>query len=117
MRTAFFILALAPTLAFAQNANNPDCANAYPIAVSSGGVPDEWVLSNTGDEPNAHQPGGVRATATVMWFSFVATASTLTLCTMAVQWMPCASRRSAGHAVRSTASAARQGRSPIVLCP
>ena len=56
MRTALAVLVLAPTFTFAQNANNPDCANAYPIAVSSGAVPDEWVLSNTGDEPNAISP-------------------------------------------------------------
>ena len=80
MRTAHFILALAPTLTFAQNANNPDCANAYPIAVSSGAVPDEWVLSNTGDEPNAITPAACTGNGySDVWFSFVATASTLTI--------------------------------------
>ncbi|MBK9073682.1 MAG: T9SS type A sorting domain-containing protein [Flavobacteriales bacterium] len=80
MRTALFILALAPTIAFAQNANNPDCANAYPIAVSSGAVPDEWVLSNTGDEPNAISPAACMGNGySDVWFSFVATASTLTV--------------------------------------
>ena len=48
MRRSILLLAFAPAFTFAQNANNPDCANAYPIAVSSGAVPDEWVLSNTG---------------------------------------------------------------------
>ncbi len=80
MRTALLLLALAPAFTFAQNANNPDCANAYPIAVSSGSVPDAWVLSNTFGEPNAISPAACSGSGySDVWFSFVATAGTLTI--------------------------------------
>lgn len=80
MRNALLLLALVPTFISAQNASNPDCANAYPIAVSSGAVPDEWVLSNTGDEPNAISPEACTGNGyNDVWFSFVATASALTV--------------------------------------
>lgn len=80
MRTALLLLAIAPAFTLAQNANNPDCANAYPVAVSSGAVPDEWVLSNTGDEPNAISPAACTGNGySDVWFSFVATAGTLTI--------------------------------------
>ncbi|MBK9146580.1 MAG: T9SS type A sorting domain-containing protein [Flavobacteriales bacterium] len=78
MRTALLAFALVPTFAFAQNATNPDCANAHPIAVSSGAVPDEWVLSNNAGEANAISPAACSGTGyNDVWFSFVATASTL----------------------------------------
>ncbi|MBK9175239.1 MAG: T9SS type A sorting domain-containing protein [Flavobacteriales bacterium] len=78
MRNTFLLLAFAPALAFAQNASNPDCANAYPIAVSSGAVPDEWVLSNNSGEANAITPAACSGTGyNDVWFKFVATASTL----------------------------------------
>lgn len=80
MRSALLLLALAATPAFAQNAPNPDCANAYPIAVSSGSVPEPWVLSNSFGEPNAMTPAACSGNGyNDVWFSFVATASALTV--------------------------------------
>ncbi|MFZ1692277.1 MAG: T9SS type A sorting domain-containing protein [Flavobacteriales bacterium] len=74
------VIAFAPVLALAQTTPNPDCANAYPVAVSSGSVPDEWVASNTFGEANAITPPGCNGTGNRdVWFSFVATASVLTV--------------------------------------
>ena len=78
MRATFLSALLAPALVFAQNAPNPDCANAYPIAVSPGSVPDPWVLSNSYGEPNAITPAACTGNGyNDVWFSFVATASAL----------------------------------------
>ncbi|MBL7963551.1 MAG: T9SS type A sorting domain-containing protein [Flavobacteriales bacterium] len=78
MRCTFLLLAFAPLLVIAQNANNPDCANAYLVPVSNGAVPEEWVLSNNGGEPNAISPAACSGTGyNDVWFKFVATASSL----------------------------------------
>ena len=79
MRTTLTLpfIALA-SFAAAQNAPNPDCANAFPIAVSSGAVPDPWVLSNSYAEPNAIAPAACSGNGyNDVWFSFVATATAL----------------------------------------
>ena len=81
MRTAFTLpfIALA-SITFAQSAPNPDCANAFPIAVSSGAVPDVWVLSSSIGEANAISPAACSGSGYHdVWFSFVATASALTV--------------------------------------
>lgn len=80
MRAVLLLFVLAPSLALAQSTPNSNCANAFPLAVSSGAVPDEWVLSNTFNDPNAITPAACIGTGYAdAWFSFVATAATLTV--------------------------------------
>jgi hypothetical protein len=77
---ALFLFGLAPSFVLAQSTPNTDCANAHPIAVSSGAVPDEWVMVNTMNDANAVSPAACTGTGSRdAWFSFVATAGALTV--------------------------------------